>query len=353
MLARTSFARAARLRRIPRPLCTTRLISNDKDPKNVDHLIPERPPNWLTRKILESPAVEKWFFRVTDAFGMRTPKAMAQTRTFVLYERLCCIKADEEMAFWRDECALPPTFQSWFTVIALHIWMYTVRFRALPSDYGRRYEDCIVDHFFQDVEDRIRAIMQPSHDYKPYIFTSNFYVNPNAPKTTDTKERLAHTPERIVSQQMKIFKEQWTGLCLALDLGLVNGDMEMAGAVWRNLLGARGASGIAFPDDPSAPAFRRTVNLLGGTVVNPSKIDFDKEAVTDDSSGVHDFPPAEVDKYLAYPELMFDVVQYIRRELVKLEKLTDEEIVDLDWREMRFGPVREDGDFDSRITPPL
>jgi cytochrome b pre-mRNA-processing protein 3 len=218
--------------------------------------------------------------------------------------------------------------------------MLTVRFRALPDAYGRRYADCIVDHFFQDVEDRIRAIMQPSHDYKPYIFTSTFYINPNAPTGTDKNERLSRAPDRLVTQQLKIFKEQWTGFSLSLDLGLINGDMEMAGAVWRNLLGARGASGIAFPDDPSAPTFRRTVNLLGGTEVNPTKIDFEKEAVTDDESGVHDFPPAEADKYLTYPELMLDIVQYIRRELVRLEALSDEEVLDKDWREMGFGRVR-------------
>ncbi|KAJ7668482.1 hypothetical protein DFH06DRAFT_200845 [Mycena polygramma] len=340
MLGRTSFTHAARLRRIPRPLRTIRPFS-DEGPNNVDNLIPYRQPNWLARKIQESPKNLERFTKLTNALGLGSPRSKAQIRTFVIYERLCSIKADEEKSFWRDECALPPTFQSWFTVITLHIWMLTVRFRALPDTYGRRYADCLVDHFFQDVEDRVRAIMQPSHDHKPYIFTSTFYVNPNAPSGTDKKERLSRAPERLVSQQLKIFKEQWTGFCLSLDLGLVNGDMEMAGAVWRNLLGARGASGIAFPDDPSAPTFRRAVNLLGGTVVNPTKVDFEKEAVTDDESGVHDFSPAEADKYLAYPELMLDIVEYIRRELVRLEALTDDEIVNKDWGGMRFGQVRQ------------
>ncbi|KAJ7076902.1 hypothetical protein B0H15DRAFT_575925 [Mycena belliarum] len=194
--------------------------------------------------------------------------------------------------------------------------------------------------FFEDVEDRVRAIMQPTYDYKPYTFISDFYVNPNSP-SGDKKQRLSRAPDRLVMQQLKIFKEQWTGFCLAFDLGLVKGDMEMAGAVWRNLLGARGASGIAFPDDPSAPSYRRAVNLLGGAQVNPQKINFEKEAVTDDGSGVHDFPPNEADKYLAYPGLMLDVVQYARRELVRLEALTDENIVQMDWRKMRFGPVRQ------------
>nr|GAT57784.1 predicted protein [Mycena chlorophos] len=331
------------------PTRTTLLLRTFADaPKfNADQLIPERPPSWLTRKVLESPQNKARFLKFAKYIGMGSPRSLAQIRTFVLYERVCALRADEEKDFWRNDCALPPTFQSWFTVIALHIWILNVRFRALPPAYGRRYGECLVEHFFQDVEDRVRAIMQPSHNFKPYTFISTFYVNPNAPKGTDKKEKLTNTPERLVSQQLKIFKEQWTGLSMALDLALVKGDMEMAAAVWRNLLGARGASGIAFQDDPSAPAFRRTVNLVGGAVVNPEKVDFDKEAVTDDHSGVHDFPPSEADRYLEYPQLMLDVVQYIRRELSRLDAFSDEQIVDIDWPELKFGPVRDEGHGDA------
>ncbi|KAJ7128971.1 hypothetical protein C8R43DRAFT_1026653 [Mycena crocata] len=355
MLRRTSLAHAARLRRTPAAVRAVRPISDskgptkvdNKNPTNVDELIQNHPPGWLTRKLLESPKTYERFIKLTNALGLNTPRNKAQIRTWVLYERVCSIKADEEKSFWRDECFLPPTFQSWFTVETLHIWMLTVRFRALPEAYGKRFGECIVDHFFQDVEDRVRAIMQPSHDYKPYTFISSFYDNPNAPTGTDKKERLSRAPDRLVSDQLRIFKEQWTGFCISFDLALVKGDMEMAAAVWRNLLGARGASGIAFPDDPSAPDFRRAVNLLGGRQVNPSKVDFEKEAVTDDGSGVHDFPPEEADKYLTYPELMLDVVQYVRRELVRLEALSDEEIVEKDWRDMKFGRVREN----AKVSP--
>ncbi|KAF7321392.1 hypothetical protein MKEN_00659500 [Mycena kentingensis (nom. inval.)] len=330
------------LRTVPR-LPVSLLVRSfaDRPFFNADHLIPHREPTWLARKIEQNPQNRQRFLKFANLIGMGSPRSLAQIRTFVLYERIAALRADEEKVFWRNDCALPPTFQSWFTVITLHIWMLVVRFRALPPTYGKRYAECIVEHFFQDVEDRVRAIMQPTHNFKPYTFISTFYVNPNAPKTTDKKEKLSNAPERLVSQQLKIFKEQWTGFSLSLDLALVKGDMEMAAAVWRNLLGARGASGIAFPDDPAAPAFRRAVNLVGGTVVNPEKVDFEKEATTDDHSGVHDFAPSQVDKYLEYPQLMLDVVQYIRRELARLESYSDAEIVDLDWREMRFGRVGE------------
>ena len=144
----------------------------------------------------------------------------------------------------------------------------------------------------------------------------------------------------LVTRQMKIFKEQWMGLGLSFDLALMQGDMEMAAAVWRNLLGARGARGIAYPSDSAALAYRRAVNLVGGEVVNVAKLDLDKEELKDDGSGVHDFPPQEVDKYVRYPELMLELVEYVRRELVRLEKVSDEEIMSGSLDKLKFGRVK-------------
>jgi len=52
----------------------------------------------------------------------------------------------------------------------------------------------------------------------------------------------------------QILREQWHGLGLACDIALMTGDKDMASAVWRNLLGARGAHGIAYPEAPSTPS---------------------------------------------------------------------------------------------------
>ena len=240
--------------------------------------------------------------------------------------------------------------------------MLTVRLRALPAEHGKHYQQALIDHFFIDIEDRIRAVLQPSpKPIDPYTFNTSFYSNPNAPSsnsnttTTPTssedggkqqqKKRLSRAPDRIVTQQMKIFKEQWAGMGLSLDLGLVKGDMELAGAIWRNLLGARGAQGIAYPNTSSSsssstPHFRRSINLVGGEVINVSKVDFEKEETKDDGSGVHDFAPEEADKYLAYPEVMLDVVDYLRREIARLDKVSDESIINGDLMNLGFGPVR-------------
>ena len=104
---------------------------------------------------------------------------------------------------------------------------------------------------------------------------------------------------------MKIFKEQWAGLGMSMDLGLVRGDAEMAAAVWRNLLGGRGARGVSVPgvgtspseaENASKPGFRRSVNLVGGLVENVEKIDVDVEEGRDDLSGVYDFGTNENDR---------------------------------------------------------
>jgi cytochrome b pre-mRNA-processing protein 3 len=137
---------------------------------------------------------------------------------------------------------------------------------------------------------------------------------------------------------------------VAMDMSLIRGDTEMASAIWRNILGARGAKGIAFPGDPAK--FRRSINYAGSDINKLEKMNVEEEELKDDGSGVHDFPPDEADKYLAYPELMLDLVQYVRRELARLDKLTDEQIVYGDWEELMFRPIREAAPPSSVSPPP-
>ncbi|KAJ8463631.1 hypothetical protein ONZ45_g17511 [Pleurotus djamor] len=298
---------------------------------------------WLARKVEASPAALAALKRVAALLGYSSPQQVAGRRTFGIYEKVCAGKPDEDRAFWQNECSLPPTFQSWFTVTNLHVWLLTVRFRALPAPHGKPYVQGLIDHFFIDTEDRIRSVLQPRlNPPPPYTPKTDFYTNPNAPPAPgpNAKKQKAppRAPDRIVTRQMKIFKEQWAGMGFALDLGLLRGDEEMAAAMWRNCLGARGARGITLPS--SKAQFRRSVNLVGGDVVNVKKLDLDKEESQDDGSGVHDFAPHESDKYVKYPELMLDLVGYARRELKRLEAISDEEIMRGDVTKLRFGPIR-------------
>jgi len=225
---------------------------------------------------------------------------------------------------------LPPTFQSWFTITNLHVWLLTVRLRALPQPHGTNHIQGLIDHFFLDVEDRVIAVLQPvdseappQSDSRAPPFTSDSVSTPTVNK------KRGRAPDRLVKQQMQILKEQWAGLGMAFDLGLAIGDVEMAGAVWRNLLGARGARGIPYN---TSPGFRRSINPLTGGKMSAARLKllergFESEEAKDDNSGVADYPKNQLDKYVAYPELMVDIVAYVHRELKRLESISDDDVL--------------------------
>ncbi|KAG1748087.1 hypothetical protein EDB19DRAFT_1893821 [Suillus lakei] len=324
--------------------------------KPCGSLPPQREQAWLTTKVKSSPLLFSIFLSVARVLGYGSPQQFANRRALLLYNTLCATRADEASAFWREAYALPPTFQSWFTITNLHVWLLSVRLRALPAPHGTQHVQGLIDHFFQDVEERLRAVLQPgvfpprssppnlsstaenSSYLSPYPYSS-FYTTPTplAPKSTfpSTKayqeavklQKRSRAPEKLITRQMKILKEQWAGMGMSLDLGLVRGDAEMAAAVWRNLLGARGASGIGLDREVNGSGYRRAVNLVGGLVEDVRKVDVDKEELKDDNSGVHDFAPSENDRYIGYPELMVTLVSYIRRESLRLERLDDSVIM--------------------------
>ncbi|TFY76045.1 hypothetical protein EWM64_g7967 [Hericium alpestre] len=275
------------------------------------------------------------FMKVFGALGYGSSKQVAARRALAIYENLCAVRAEEEQDFWQHECHLPPTFQSWFTVTNLHVWLITTRLRALPSPHGQEHIQGLIDHFFLDVEDRIRQVLQPqpsssspSTRGQAQQQAKAYYAAMTSPKSDVTQNRRrGRAPEALVTKQMKIFREQWAGLGMAFDLGLIRGDAEMAGAIWRNLLGARGAQGITYGAE-GAPAFRRAINP-SGEIEKYGKIDDAarrREELRDDGSGVHDFAPTEVDKYVRYPETMATLVAYIRSEIRRLAELSDDEI---------------------------
>ncbi|KAI9567153.1 ubiquinol-cytochrome C chaperone-domain-containing protein [Boletus coccyginus] len=234
--------------------------------------------SWLTHRVEANPALHAIFLGFTRALGYSSPKRLANRRALHMYNAL-------------KECALPPTFQSWFTVTNLHVWLLTVRLRALPAPHRLNHTQGLIDHFFQDVEERARAVLQPGN---------------------------------LITRHMKIFKEQWAGMGMSMDFGLVRGDAEKAAAIWRNLLGGRGARGI-----PPSWGFRRSVNLVGGLVENVEKMDVDAEETRDDWSGVYDFDGNESDRYIAYPELMETLVVHLRCEAQRLEQIPTESSWDL------------------------
>ena len=42
------------------------------------------------------------FFRFTNVIGYGSPKQMAGRRAFILYDKICAVKPDEDRAFWQN-----------------------------------------------------------------------------------------------------------------------------------------------------------------------------------------------------------------------------------------------------------
>ncbi|KZT43699.1 hypothetical protein SISSUDRAFT_1057248 [Sistotremastrum suecicum HHB10207 ss-3] len=262
--------------------------SSTKYPKPYYHV--ERappPPSKITRTIEQNPTLRAVVLKLAALMGYNSPAQVAQRQALRIYQNAVRNVDDQERAFWHNECSLPPTFQTWFTVVNLHIWLLTVRLRALPPPHGTHYIQGLIDHFFEDVEDRIRTVLSK------------------------------RAPDRLVTRHLKICRDQWQGLGLAFDYGLVTSDVEVAAAVWRNFLGARGALGLE--------GRGQVVNYAGLEKPTPEQLVRDPDA--DDGSGVRDFEGEERDKYVKFPELMWTVTAYIRREIARLEAIPDADIM--------------------------
>lgn len=133
-------------------------------------------------------------------------------------ERSQPLKSSSATKFWYSVSGLPPTFQTWFQITQLHLWMIMVRMRALPKNVGQHYQQQMTNHFFNDAEARLRVVYQIRDG-------------------------------RIVQTYMKDLLLQWRGSVAAYDQALVEGDSVLAAALWRNMYGARKDADLSCLDE--------------------------------------------------------------------------------------------------------
>ncbi|KAJ5815271.1 hypothetical protein N7474_007048 [Penicillium riverlandense] len=108
-------------------------------------------------------------------------------------------------SWWFKELGLLPTFSTWSQVTFLHMYLLTVRLRALPSrDSVQTYSRHLIDHFSHNAEHR----MDELHDI---------------------------SSRTIRNKYLKDLFIQWRGVLAAYDEGLVKGDAVLGAAIWRNL----------------------------------------------------------------------------------------------------------------------
>eukprot|EP00111_Clytia_hemisphaerica_P024825 TCONS_00073200-protein len=99
-------------------------------------------------------------------------------------------------------CEMPDTFQSWFYIMQLHVWMVLVRLRAEGTS-GKNLAYTMVEIMWQDIEARIKLL-----------------------DVVDTSQK---------KETMEEFGQQFFGLIVAYDEGLLGHDRVLASALWRNL----------------------------------------------------------------------------------------------------------------------
>jgi len=99
-------------------------------------------------------------------------------------------------------CGFANDITSWFSISLLHVWMYLVRLRQ-DDIKDKGYSQEIIDYFWKDVENKVIAVG---------------LSNPI-----------------ILGQQLKRYGKMYYGIMIGYDEGLVEGDAQLADAVWRNL----------------------------------------------------------------------------------------------------------------------
>ncbi|XP_017080362.1 ubiquinol-cytochrome-c reductase complex assembly factor 1 [Drosophila eugracilis] len=149
-----------------------------------------------------TPTEEGILKRVLNKVGF-TPntKARLKVTSHLLYESV----ADKinYVAFFRD-FNLPNTFNSWFLVTELHVWLLLMRSMAEGSETGedgRFLRNCIVEAMWGDVNTR-------------------------------AKKLGAHNPSRT-RQQIETLSEQFQAALIAYDEGIMSDDRVLACSLWR------------------------------------------------------------------------------------------------------------------------
>ncbi|KAK4056911.1 Serine carboxypeptidase 3 [Microbotryomycetes sp. JL221] len=251
-----------------------------------------------------SPATVSLVTKLAKLFGYNSETASAIRTTSDFYDR-CAERGEVESSFFYEECSLPPSFQSWFSITTLHVWLLQVRLRSLPAPLGRTYIQELVNHYFIDIEMRIKG---------PYNVTQS----------------------RLIKGYMKDMLEQYHGSCAAYDEGLVSGDAALAAAVWRNLFGG-GWGGIGGVKGKRAPKVGEVPQL--GPNPNPLAVDPVQKKVLKRGQKAEEvfktdqpiMNPRLKDATPMYPEdpdlefvpTLEKVVHFIRKEVQRLERLPD------------------------------
>jgi cytochrome b pre-mRNA-processing protein 3 len=266
-------------------------------------------------------------------YNNTTTRAIRVTSDF--YDR-CAERADRNADFWYGECRLPRTYQVWFQITTLHIHLLLTRFRALSTaKVAANYSQELINHFFIDAESRMRV-------------------------------RFGVQTSRLVKGYMKEMHTQQRGAILSLDEALAvsalgtlerekqaDADAVLASALWRNIWGAGGwgegvggvrrkVLGVDRPDDkkikstlsPEQEAAEDAPELAADLGIETKGQGAYAIAAAQAKAEAAGRPPTAITHEelspvydLQFAESLNKLVQFQRREAVRLANLSDEEIM--------------------------
>ncbi|WFC98720.1 beta-ketoacyl-[acyl-carrier-protein] synthase II [Malassezia yamatoensis] len=223
-----------------------------------------------------------------------------------LYDRTAK-RAHAESHFWYQECALPTSFQTWFQLTNLHVFLLLCRFRALPKEEARTYSQELINHFFIDTESRMR-------------------------------ERFGVQTSRLVKGYLKDLHIQHRGSMIAYDEGLATNDVRLSGAVWRNIWGGGwGAIGGVKRKTPIDRTRKGEDPSEEGTPV----LAIDKEdpglAPTPQNHELQESRAARAETL--FPQHLERVTRWVRREVYRLGHLPDQVVMDGDVHAVQDTPI--------------
>ena len=108
--------------------------------------------------------------------GFYSRKAILTRSAKTMYE--CCVEGLDYQKFY-DAAGMPDTFQSWFLINQLHVWMCLVRLKPEGKD-GRYMYRRMVQIFWDDVEERMKVmgVLKPVNNFVNN-FCHRFFANYN------------------------------------------------------------------------------------------------------------------------------------------------------------------------------
>lgn len=98
---------------------------------------PPPPKTWLATKLKQNPTALRAFLGFTKLLGYGSKKQIAGRRAFLLYERLCAARPDEEREFWQGGKSIFIFLIAFFTTIVF--------------DYGGERFGCVLTASAQNV----------------------------------------------------------------------------------------------------------------------------------------------------------------------------------------------------------